>query len=585
MAGIPKVKITFDADLEELKRGVKGATDEVEGFGSRVADFGKKAAAAFAVAATAAAAYAAKLAIDGVKAAIEDEQAQKQLAGTLQRVTKATDKQIAAVEDYITKTSLAKGVTDDKLRPALARLVLSLGSVEKSQKLLNLALDISAATGKSVQSVSEALAKAYDGNSIALKKLGVDVAFETTVVKDNTAQKQAAERAQLAYNLAIDKYGVSSPQAAKAGLVYQQALENVNNVTTTTQKSTVDFNGIVAQLTDKFGGAASANAETFAGKMARLQVAFDEAKETVGSFILTAITPLVENFVNKVIPVLGSASTEIGGKLQPVISALGNYIRDVLIPNFVSIYNFIKDYVVPVFTAIFVPALSALFSAFEKISQALKDNEADLKPLRDAFFAFATFIRDTIAPIIGSFLSVTLGAIANVISSLINIAGNLTAAISGAFEDIKDFFTNVRDYFATRATSFFAPFVDAWRSVLNSIISLWNRVDFTIDITIPSWVPVFGGDRFYIRDIIPDIPYLAEGGIVTRPTLAMIGEAGAEAVVPLTGSNRPDMGNTYNITVNGALDAEGTARTIVRLLNSSLDRGTGGAGAFRSATA
>lgn len=585
MAGIPKVKITFDADLEELKRGVKGATDEVEGFGSRVADFGKKAAAAFAIAATAAAAYAAKLAIDGVKAAIEDEQAQKQLAGTLQRVTKATDKQIAAVEDYITKTSLAKGVTDDKLRPALARLVVSVGSVEKSQKLLNLALDVSAATGKSVQSISEALAKAYDGNTTALKKLGIETAFETTVVKDNTAQKQTAERAQLAYNQAIDKYGVSSPQAAKAGLVYQQALENVNNVTTTTSKGTLDFNSIIGQLTDKFGGAAAQNADTFAGRMARLNVAFGEAKETVGSFILTAITPLVENFVNKVIPALGSASTEIGGKLQPVITTIGNYIRDVLVPAFVSAYNFVKDYVVPVFAAILAPALTALFSGFQKISDALKDNEEKLQPLRDAFFAFAGFIRDTVAPIIGSFLSVTLGAIANVISSLINIAGNLTSAISGAFTDIKNFFANVKDYFATRATSFFAPFVDAWRSVLNSIISLWNRVDFTIDITIPSWVPVFGGDRFYIRDIIPDIPYLAEGGIVTRPTLAMIGEAGAEAVVPLTGSNRPDMGNTYNITVNGALDAEGTARTIVRLLNSSLDRGTGGAGAFRAATA
>jgi hypothetical protein len=529
MAGIPKVKVTFDADLDELKRGVKGATAEVEGFGSKVASFGKKAAAGFALAATAAAAYATKLAVDGVRAAIQDEAAQAKLATTLRNVVNASDDQIKNLEDYVTKTSLASGVTDDQLRPSLDRLVRSTKDVEQAQKLQTLALDISAGSGKSLNVVTEALAKAYDGNFTALKRLGVPL--DESIIKSK------------------------------------------------------DFDAAALALSKTFADQSSVQAETFAGKMARLNVAFDEAKETVGSFILTAITPLVEGFVNKVIPALSSASTEIGGKLQPVISALGNFIRDVLIPGFVSIYNFIKDYVVPVLTAIFVPALTALFSAFEKISQALKDNEADLKPLRDAFSTFATFIRDTIAPIIGSFLSVTLGAIANVISSLISIAGALTSAISNAFNDIKDFFNTVKDYFTTRASSFFAPFVNAWKSVLNSIIELWNRIDFKIDIEIPDWVPIFGGKRFLIPDIIPDIPYLAEGGIVTSPTLAMIGEAGAEAVVPLTGSNRPDMGNTYNITVNGALDAEGTARTIVRLLNSSLDRGTGGAGAFRAATA
>ena len=113
MAGIPKVKITFDADLEGLKSGVKNATTEVEGFGSKMADFGKKAAAAFAVAAAAAAAYAVKIGIDGVKAAIDDEKAQVKLAGALERATGATKEQIAAVEEQILKTSLATGVADD----------------------------------------------------------------------------------------------------------------------------------------------------------------------------------------------------------------------------------------------------------------------------------------------------------------------------------------------------------------------------------------------------------------------------------------------------------------------------------------
>ena len=134
MAGIPKIKITFDADFDELRRGVKGATDEVEGFGSRAKKFGKVAGLAFAAAGAAAVAYAGKLAIDGVKAAIEDEAAQAKLATTLGNVTGATDKQVAAIESYITKTSLAFGVTDDELRPSLDRLVRSTKDVEEGSK-------------------------------------------------------------------------------------------------------------------------------------------------------------------------------------------------------------------------------------------------------------------------------------------------------------------------------------------------------------------------------------------------------------------------------------------------------------------
>ena len=155
MAGIPKIKITFDADFDELKKGVKGAQNEVEGFGSKVGDFAKKAGAAFALAGAAAAAYAGKLLIDGVKSAIADEAAQAKLATTLQNVTGATNAQIQATESYITKTSLATGVTDDDLRPSLDRLVRSTKDVTEAQRLQQIALDVSAGTGKSLSAVSE----------------------------------------------------------------------------------------------------------------------------------------------------------------------------------------------------------------------------------------------------------------------------------------------------------------------------------------------------------------------------------------------------------------------------------------------
>ena len=190
MAGIPKVKITFDADLDELKKGVKSATGEVQGFGDRVADFGKKAALAFAVAGAAVTAFA----VSAVKAAAEDQAAQKKLTDTIKATTDATAQQIAGIDRYVTKTSIAAAVTDDQIRPALARLARSTGDVQESQDLLALALDLSAASGKSLEVTTNALAKSHEGSNTALKKLGLGLdenylktASNDQIVKDLTA--------------------------------------------------------------------------------------------------------------------------------------------------------------------------------------------------------------------------------------------------------------------------------------------------------------------------------------------------------------------------------------------------------------
>ena len=190
MAGIPKVKITFDADLDELKKGVKSATTEVQSFSDRAADFGKKAAVAFAVAGAAVTAFA----VSAVKAAAQDEAAQKKLTDTIKATTDATAQQISSIDQYVTKTSIAAAVTDDEIRPALARLARSTGDVQQAQDLLSLALDLSAASGKSLETTTNALAKANEGSNTALKKLGLGLdenylktASNDQIIKDLTA--------------------------------------------------------------------------------------------------------------------------------------------------------------------------------------------------------------------------------------------------------------------------------------------------------------------------------------------------------------------------------------------------------------
>lgn len=293
MAGNRTLKLSILADIDGLKKGLDGADKEVEGFGGKLEKFGKVAAAAFAAAAAAAAAYAGKLAIEGVKAAIEDEAAQLRLANALKNVTDVTDEQIKSIEEQILKTSLATGVADDELRPALQRLTVATRDVTKSQDLLKLALDISAATGKDVETVSNALAKAYEGNNGALTRLGV---------------------------------GISATQA-----------------------KTLGFEGTVKQLSDTFGGAAATQANTFQGQIERLKVAFDEAKESVGAALLPTLQNLLNYFINTVIPKFIEFKN---AAIQPVTDAIERNKESLTL-----LYNVIRNYVVPIIIGGFGDAL------------------------------------------------------------------------------------------------------------------------------------------------------------------------------------------------------------------------------------
>ena len=108
---------------------------------------------------------------DSAKAASDDYKAKNLLALSLENVVGASKNAIAGVESWIESTSNSTAVLDDDLRPALQKLVTATGDVGKAQSLLSLALDVSAYTGKDLQTVSASLSKAYNGNTTSLKKL------------------------------------------------------------------------------------------------------------------------------------------------------------------------------------------------------------------------------------------------------------------------------------------------------------------------------------------------------------------------------------------------------------------------------
>jgi phage-related protein len=488
MAGSRTLKLSILGDVDNLNKSLKTATKDVETFGDKMGKVGKMVGAAFVAAAAAAGAYAVKIGIEGVKAAIEDEKAQTQLALALENATGATKAQIAATEQSILQMSLATGVADDQLRPALGRLVRSTGDITQAQDLLSTALDVATATGKPLETVANALGKAYDGNTASLGKLGI---------------------------------GLSAAEL-----------------------KTMNFTQVQSKLSDLFGGAAARNADTYAGRIARMQVAFDEAKETIGFALLPILEKMIRFINDNALPIINAFSGAFslnGNGLGGVITTLGNIIVNT-----------------------FTPIINGLLKAFGYVKNAIGDN-------LDTFKEFGGYIATYLAPVIGTVLGGALqvagkiaGGVIDVIAGVVKILNGL---ISGAVAGI------------------------------NALISAYNAIPFLPNvgkITTPTVsVPTIKTPT--VSTAVPKIPTISTptstgstggsaGGVATAAKVAATA-ATASAGIPSNfnpgsfrmGEEKDRVGTTINLTVTGAFDKEGTARTIVDTLNNSYYRGTGGA--------
>jgi hypothetical protein len=174
-----------------------------------------------------------------VKAFAEDEAAAKSLGMTLKNLGLAYSSNVGTVNGFINRLEAQTGVLDDELRPAMDRLLRATGDVAKSQELLNLSLDIAAGTGKSVTQVSQSLQKAYLGQTAAIGRLGVGI--------------------------------------SKADL------------------ATGNFEDIQKRLVALFAGQATTASDSYQGSLNKLQVAANNAKETIGKGLVNALGTLSNN--------------------------------------------------------------------------------------------------------------------------------------------------------------------------------------------------------------------------------------------------------------------------------------------------
>jgi len=405
------------------------------------------------------------VAFDAVKAFAEDEAAAEKLGLTLQNVTHASDAQIASVEKFITKTSMAAAVADDELRPALDKLVRGTGDVAQAQDLLTLALNVSAGTGKDLGAVSDALSKAYNGNFTALKKL----------------------------------------DPALASLIEEGA----------------DADEVFGRLGATFKNQASTAANTTSGKMKNLSIQMGEFKESIGA----AVAPLVE----KLLPALLKFSTwaqENTGLIVTLGLVIGGIATAIIATNAaLAVYNTIQA-----LTAALNTALTASFSALWVATGAVVILAiiAALVALQVKFDIFGKAIDGLKAGFMAwwGVVQFVFGAVKTGFGELADLGKAIFDGIGGAFKGVIN------------------AVISGLEGGLNFAIKGLNTVLDGIDAAAGPFVN-FGS--------IPTVklPRLAEGGIVTSPTIAMIGEGREpEAVIPLSKLGSFGVGGGANITVN-----------------------------------
>jgi hypothetical protein len=405
---------------------------------------------------------------------------------------------------------LATGVADDQLRPALSRLVLSTNDTQKATDLLNLALDVSAATGKPLESVTNALGKAYDGNTAALAKLGIG-------------------------------YGAAELKGK-------------------------DFNTVAGELTAQFSGAALTAATSYEGQINKLKVGFDEAKESLG----VALLPIIQTFITFLNETALPAVLKVVGAFTDKESGLNQGITNVT--------DTLKNVAEPIW--------EGLVKAFGFIKTALAGS-------KEEFESFANVVK-VVAPVLGTVLGGVITVIGKIASTVLTLVGKVAGAI--------------------------APILNTAIDGINLVIKGLNLVNPGQDIPqlkkigSPVGTPGFsgttpGGQSFAGSLTVPKIPGVttttsgttttastgattaaSTGGVSTASKVAATVAASTSNIV--SGNFNPgsfraaeaaSMGTTINLTVTGALDSEGTARTIVNTLNDSFYRGTGGANSLQIA--
>jgi hypothetical protein len=522
MAGQSRtLKLSILADVDELKKSLTAGSKDVDGFAGKIGDFSKKAGLALAAVAAAAGAMAVKIGVDAVKAASD-------------------------LSETISKVGVLFGDTADDIEKFANGAASSLGQTK--QQALDAAATF-ATFGKAAGLSGEDLSKF----SIDFVKLSSDLASF-----NNTSPEQAINAIGSALRGEAEPlraYGVLLDDASLRQAALELGIISTTKNALTPQQKVLAAQALIYQQTSAAQGDFERTSDGLANKTRILTAQLENAKVTIGEALLPIVLELATLFSEKVIPIVQKVADAFSSRPEGMGGTLSN------------LANSIKGFVQPIF--------EGLRSAFEKIKATVIEN-------KDEFKAFFDVVKAA-APVIGSVIGKAFSVIGDIASVVLNIMANVVGALRGLINTAIDLI-NV----AIRGFNLVKPGAD-----IASVgkIGASTGSSSTAGISVPTASLPSG---FKPTTVTPTpTPTVVPTPTPTPTPVASVAASAAAAAAASAantavssnfnpgrfrmGEEADRVGTTINLTVTGAFDKEGTARTIIDTLNNSYYRGTGGA--------
>ncbi len=282
-------------------------------------------------------------------------------------------------------------------------------------------------------------------------------------------------------------YGGNLKALAKLAPEYRQMIEDG-----------ASFEDVMYAIGTATGGAATTAANTAQGQFKRLSISLEETKESIGAALLPAV-----NAVLPYLQKLGQFASENTTAFLAVAGVIGTLAGIILAYN-----AYLK--------------LQAAYTIAATVAQAAFNLVMSANPIALMVIAIAALI----AGLVLAYKK--FEGFRNIVDSIFSVINTVVTSSIGVIK------------------SYFETLLGFYKGIFNGIATLWNNTIGKLSFKVPSWVPGLGGKGFDV----PNIPMLAQGGIVTSATLAMIGEKGPEAVIPLDRMGQMS-GNSVTINVSG----------------------------------
>jgi hypothetical protein len=460
----------------------------------------------------------------------KDQAAHQQLQASVQATGKDYDDYAKQVDEAI-KHQEKFGDSSSQTQDALSKLTQATHDPQVALNLLGEATDLAAAKHESLGTASVALGKVYDGNTKLLKQYGIVLDAHTKLTADGKTGTQALA-------------DVLKGQATAAADTFSGKLSAMKT----------HFEDMAATIGQKYGPALTGVGSVMAGVGAAIEVVQALNLSSVAAWLAdaaaAAAAAVAENLALLGIPILIAA---VVAGIAWMVTHWGQ-VKDAVM----DAYNWIKDnwpLLLAILTGPFGVAALEIYKHFDDIKAVVGDAVGYITTVWSGLVGFLASVvgaiayyvsvpwhaaSDAAAAVAGAIINAWNGVagffawITGIIAYYLSLpwhvasdqAGAVANAVVAAWNGVLNFFHGFYNDVAGIFSSVGSAIYNGIAAGINGIRGLWNSTLGAVHFSIPSWVPGLGGDSF-------GFPSMATGGIVTSPTVALIGEAGPEAVIPL----------------------------------------------------